>query len=387
VSDAAPPTERVPAAATPASAAAPPPPGAATPAPSTSAPSTSAPSTPRPPSRRRRALVALAVGVLSALYVVVRLAVRRGAAASDVDQIWASSQALLRHLDPYSLAVIGPGSRFYDYPFPFFYPFTATVAGLLLTPLPMAAAGPAFALASGATLAWVLTRDGFDRLPVLLSGAYLGTLLSVQLSPLMTAAALVPALGWALAIKPNIGLAMWSYRASLRSAAFALLLVVVSLAVRPDWVPAWLASVHRSQHFRAPVQHAGGFLVLLALLRWRRPEARLLVALACVPHTTLAYETLPLALVPRSRVEAMVYAVLTWPVLLGQLWLSNQARGFAVQTDITGDLALALVYLPCVIMVLRRPNEGALPPWVGRLWRRARGRVAPGRSTRSVAVD
>jgi hypothetical protein len=58
-----------------------------------------------------------------------------------------------------------------------------------------------------------------------------------------------------------------------------------------------------------------------------------------------------------------------------------------VQTDITGDLALALVYLPCVIMVLRRPNDGALPPWVDRLWRRARGRVAPGRSTRSVAVD
>jgi hypothetical protein len=57
---------------------------------------------------------------------------------------------------------------------------------------------------------------------------------------------------------------------------------------------------------------------------------------------------------------------------------------FVSYVDITGDLMVALLYLPCLIMVLRRPNEGDVPSWA----ERAAGAIAdrlPGR--RPTAIE
>jgi hypothetical protein len=40
-------------------------------------------------------------------------------------------------------------------------------------------------------------------------------------------------------------------------------------------------------YYHVPVLVVGGFLTLAAVAKWRLPEARLLVVMACVPQTML----------------------------------------------------------------------------------------------------
>ena len=115
----------------------------------------------------------------------------------------------------------------------------------------------------------------------------------------------------------------------------------------------------------APVTTAGGAFALLALLRWRRPEARLVVALACVPQTPLLYETVPLFLVPSTITEGGVLWLGSWLVVL---WNSRSGPPvYDLPHLITSARAIGwLMYVPCVVMILRRPNAGALPAWMER---------------------
>ena len=84
--------------------------------------------------------------------------------------------------------------------------------------------------------------------------------------------------------------------------------------------------------------------------------------LALVPQTTLLYEMVPLLLIPR-----------TWREMLVLVGLSLIAGAFALRLDASHHLtaaittlwpvALALIYLPCLFLVLRRDNiwERGLP--------------------------
>jgi hypothetical protein len=180
---------------------------------------------------------------------------------------------------------------------------------------------------------------------------------------LLIVSALVPAAGFILVAKPTIGFALWVYRPRWESAAFGALFILVSVALRPTWPGEWLDTLSAGQHIGAPIAHFGGPLVLLALLRWRRPEARLVVAMACVPHTMLLYEVLPLFLVPASRRQAVSLAGLTWAAQAVDLWLGPYAS-LVEQTRTAAAVAVAFCYLPCVVMILKRPNEGDLPRWL-----------------------
>src|SRR5262249_54509839 len=128
--------------------------------------------------------------------------------------------------------------------------------------------------------------------------------------PLLIAAILSPAWSWLLAVKPTAGFALWSGWPNRKAVLGGLLFVGVSLLVRPSWIPEWLARVPRTPpepHLLRP----GGFLLLLGLLRWRRPEGRMLAVLSLIPQTTALYETLPVALVCRNRPQAAGFAGFT----------------------------------------------------------------------------
>ena len=119
--------------------------------------------------------------------------------------------------------------------------------------------------------------------------------------------------------------------------------------------------------------------MLAALSRWRRPEARLLVALACVPQSLHLYEIVPLALIPRGWMQAIIYVAgghLTWWILLETRpwpWLPDYLRA-------SGTLYTLLVFLPLTAMVLRRPNEGDVPAWLERRIREWPGLLRGGSS-------
>ena len=113
----------------------------------------------------------------------------------------------------------------------------------------------------------------------------------------------------------------------------------------------------------------GGLFVLLTLLRWRRPEARLILFLACVPQVGSWYELLPLFLVPVTMQESMALVISSSLGFLLYYQFGAGRSELEINQQI-GALMVAFGYLPAVIMVLRRPNEGELHPWLARLGER-----------------
>lgn len=119
--------------------------------------------------------------------------------------------------------------------------------------------------------------------------------------------------------------------------------------------------------FRPLLTRPFGVLLLLAATRWRRPEARILLVLAFVPMNPAWYEALLVFCVPRRSVEGAALAALSWlvPVVGGPVaatyatYASRTAPAFARGT-------LICAYLPALLMVLVRPNEGEAPAWLER---------------------
>jgi len=106
----------------------------------------------------------------------------------------------------------------------------------------------------------------------------------------------------------------------------------------------------------------GGPVLLLALLRWRRPEARLLLALAIVPQSILFYDQLLLWLVPATMRQSVLLSLLSvLALILGERGFPAGA-GHAEVTAAYAPMIMALLFLPCLIMVLRRPNVSDEPP-------------------------
>ncbi|MGH7625986.1 MAG: hypothetical protein ACREOJ_11815 [Gemmatimonadaceae bacterium] len=295
---------------------------------------------------------------------------------SDFDQVWFGARAIWSGQNPYEL--IGPG-RALQWDWPLYYPATALILVSPLALLPLVLARAVFVGASTALLAYGVTRESWFRLTLFCSGAYGIAAMAAQWSPLLTAAICLPALAFVVPAKPNIGTAIIASnptRATLRSATLgAIVLVAVSLILMPSWPMRWLATVRSGSGFLAPIGYRGGVLLLLGLLRWRRPEARLLIALAILPHNLVIYATLPLFVIPRTFGEMLAMTALnTLALICITLVVQLHAPSFVDNRYMAGDVLVALCYLPALFMVLMRPNEGALPAWIERRvpWLRAR---------------
>jgi hypothetical protein len=314
-----------------------------------------------PPRLFARVLVALVLGVGAACLVWRIQDYRR---ASDLGQVWFAARALAQHRDPYLL--IGPGREF-RWKWPLYYPLTAPVSIAPLALLTQQWACALFAGISTALLVFAITRERWGLLWLVPTAAFYSALVNVQWSPLLMAAALLPPLGFLLAAKPTLGLALWVAYPSRSAVWGAFFVLAISLALAPGWPLEWVSTVRSATHFRAPIQLPGGPILALALLRWRRPEARLLATLACVPQTLFAYETLPLFLVARSWRDALVLALtgmIAWVLIVG---LDDPSRSWIQVLHFSGILILISMYLPALVMVLRRPNEGEVPAWLDRL--------------------
>jgi len=303
------------------------------------------------PPRRARVFVVLGIGTIAAAVSFYFWSLPHDA-PSDFAQIWAGSRALLQGDSPYE--AVGPGKNF-NYRWRTPYPLPAFLIGIPASFLPLFPANALFAGCGAAALAWSLTRTRLDdpRLLVFASFAYLHAAQASQWSPLLTAAALTPGLAFVLAAKPTIGAALWIAYPSWRSAWVIVATFLVSLLVRPYWIKEWWPTLSDLTHVVAPIEFWGGPLILLSLLKWRLPEARLIAALACVPQSTFMYDALPLFLVVKRAEEGAALCGLM--LIAHAIWDAGPKTDFTSTTLALGQWIVWLVYLPCVVMVLRRP--------------------------------
>ncbi len=308
-------------------------------------------------SPRERLISAMIVALVSFAYAGAR-AWHEPAWPTDFDQLWHAARGFVHGADPYT--VVGPGRRF-EWLWPLYYPMPAVVFSVPLTLVPVAVARVLFSGFAGALLGFSLGARLRYLWPMLLSASFLIATSRTQWAPAILAVAWLPWAGAVVSAKPNIGLALLAAlrgRALLYALSSAAFITLISFALRPDWFSSWRAAIADSPHVVAPILMPGGFLILLAFLRWRREDARLLLALSLIPHTPSLYDLLPLFFLCRTRLEALTLAALTQALFWGFISFSGGPT-FDTYAAALGRVSIFVVYLPAVAALLLRPNSSA----------------------------
>lgn len=300
------------------------------------------------PTVTARFKVAVGIGIACGLASWLAT-LRDGFRGQDFASWWLAAHAVLAGRNPYTTVFVSdslPG---------FLYPLPAALVTVPFAGLPVNLAGPLFIALTCGLLAFVVTREAWWPLLMFLSGSMYLSVAAAQFSPLLTLGLLVPGAMWLGALKPNIGLAMLAYRPSIAGALAMVLVAALSLVAMPSWLVEWIGAVRRSAFHYSPLSVPEGWLLLATLTRWRRPEARLLVAMAVLPSSPIVYEALPLFVIPRNRPQMFALSLLSFAAL-------SLTMGYSLQLETDAYLRVArhamvvLVYLPCAVMVLRRPN-------------------------------
>jgi hypothetical protein len=233
------------------------------------------------------------------------------------------------------------------------YPLTAAFFALpCLRLTPEVAAGVFWGISSF-LLAFGITHQGYGKLLIFLAYPYWAGILTVQWSPVITAAAFFPLLLPVTMAKPQIGLPVFLTRLSVRGTVACAVLAAISLAVMPSWPRLWLGQISNYQHF-IPLLVLPGPLLLLALLRYRDRDARLLMLASVMPQRWF-FDSFILWLIPQSRREII------WTVCFS--WGAGIWRWYHIPHSFTevGRWTVVFLYLPMLVVVLLRtrlPSTG-----------------------------
>jgi hypothetical protein len=331
---------------------------------------TSAPLSGSPPSLKWRLSTAAAAGILATVFVLVLYARQTQDVVSDWDATWVAARALWAGESPYAAIHVPP------WPWHLNYPLPAVLISLPLAVFPLAIARGLFVGIGAAAFTFVITRQHRWPLYFLISGAMLWSWIPVQWAPLLVAATLAPAMSWLLVVKPTTAFALWLAYPRRSAVIGGTLLLLLSFLIWPSWMTEWLISVAGNPH-RPHVVRPGGFLLLLGLLRWRRSDGRLLAALSVVPQTTALYETLPLVLLIENRLQAALFAALT--MIAHLLYLVGPQGPWPVGAEYQWWVMLGLIYLPALMVIVRRPNVAADSSFLSGNVRHARNASFPSR--------
>ncbi|HVD60943.1 MAG TPA: hypothetical protein VNC11_08730 [Gemmatimonadaceae bacterium] len=304
-------------------------------------------------SRKTRIVVAILVGTIAAIFRYAEYA-RTSGLHSDFGAVWFGATSLLHHVNPYPL--VGPG-RSFDWDYYLNYPATAMVAVLPLALLSELHATLIFVWLTMAAMTYAMTGDGWQRIWVIPSAAFIVAARAAQWSPLFCAAFFIPALGLVLSAKPTLGVVVFARDPSRGVLVYAIIGTVVlgaiSLALMPAWPLEWFRNLQLNE-FKPAFMWPFGFFTLLAALRWRQPEGRLLLAMSLVPLTPSWYEALPLLFVGRTKREYQVLSLISSAGYIAQGFFSPNFQYVPVR--FTKVLILAFCYLPALIVVLRRQD-------------------------------
>jgi hypothetical protein len=220
------------------------------------------------------------------------------------------------------------------------------------------ASAAAFVGVSSGLFAWGVTSRGYGRLAAVGGIPFFWSVSSGQLSLLLTASAMLPGLGWLIVAKPNLALGLFAYRPKRLTVIFGITFVAVSLIIMPHWPIEWWRAVRvrTESNYTPPILLFGGFPLLAALLKWRRPEARLLIAMALMPQSHVFYDQLPLILVPKNRNESMLLVITGFIGYAASTLLMPPDASPSIAARFYSPAIIFGMYLPCLVMVLRRQN-------------------------------
>lgn len=293
--------------------------------------------------RRRVAIASVAAGIWGG--VLAALFVTRGAYL-DFVAWWFGAKVWLAGENPYDVIPDMPPFNVYDQ---LMYPFTAVLATTPFAVLPYGTALTLFFALGSALFGHAVARHATHLWPAFLGFPFV---MSAQLghwSPYLLAALLVPALGFLVAVKPNVGLAIMAARTTRQLVVGASLLVIVSLAVWPTWPWSWVGNFGAYPHFIPAFSFLGAPL-LLAALRWREPRARLLLAMAVLPGSATFADQLVIATVARTTRESLVLAMIS---LIGGVAWALRMRTTTEPSPIVGiPYVICSIYYPALVLVL-----------------------------------
>jgi hypothetical protein len=302
--------------------------------------------------RRRQTALALAAGGIAAVVCWGAYQIPPPS-TSDFEPVWVGARALGAGLDPYAV-VPTTGTRY-----PLYYPLTAILVALPLGYLPFGVARSLWAAVGTAVFVFAALRYRRGLLPALLSACFLNAVLQGQWSPLLTAAAVLPAISWIWAAKPSLGAALFVAYPARRAVIGGVLLLVLTFLSFPTWPIRWVEALRETNHV-APIVRPGGVVLLLALIRWRLPEGRLLAALACVPQTIGLYEALPLFLIPANRWQGYLLAVFSYVAAFAQIMLVPRMPDVSWEATNAArwPFVFAFLYVPALVLLLFFRKEG-----------------------------
>jgi hypothetical protein len=231
------------------------------------------------------------------------------------------------------------------------YPLTVAFIGIPFVWLPDELAAGIFFGLSSFFLAFGLLKTGpLWRLLIFLSPSYFYAMAFVQWSPLLVAMSFFPLFLFLLVLKPHMaipmalsGLVRWKRSAVVISAA----LVLGSLLIMPSWpfVYSNLLQLYEGQ-FPVLVFSAGGPLLLLSVLNWRDPKARLLLFMSLVPQR-MFYDQLPLWLLPDSKKQMVLLNLFSW--------LGFYLFFFHFQSSWNWQFWIVIsIYIPSLLIVLKK---------------------------------
>ena len=306
-------------------------------------------------------VLAVAIGLSAAFAAaVMRHPIRLGGVeVGDIGLPLAGIAQFQAGGSPYELRLRG-----HSHPY---YPFTTMVALWPLTLVPLRLAVPSFVGLCAALLAYAIARRGeLWQLLMFLSPAYWASVQSVQWSPALAAALLLPALLPLMLVKPQLGVVLavsgkWSKWPLIGTLAFG----VLSLLIWPVWPLEWLRHGNlRTFIGTSPVTVLPGILLLLAAIAWSTREGRLLLAMSLVAQRYF-YDQLPLYLVARTWRQMVLLLVTSWGMVavLLQMGLVDTMSG--MQHVAVWRALVICLFLPALAIVLyneraRRRAEKAI---------------------------
>jgi hypothetical protein len=268
--------------------------------------------------------------------------------AKDFSYPWRAARALLDGHNPYDvIRAVG------EYPFnsSLLYPLPAAIVATPFSFLRPEVAGALFVGLSSSLLAWAMLRDSPYRLFVFLSAPFVQAAILGQWSPLLTAAALMPAFQMFAAAKPTVGLAAWLYKPSLKGIIGGVILVALSFFVLPGWLADWREATTGMTKYRGPATTLMGAFLLLGVSRWRRREGRLFIAMALMPQLPVFYDSVILWLIPSTRWRALALSAVSWVGYLA--WYPSRAS--PDQNAIAFPWLVFTIYAPALVLLLLLP--------------------------------